>query len=494
MNFLDRTIAFFDPKTALRRVRSRHALNVYDEHTRKYDAASRGRRTKGWRATGGSANTETLAALTTLRNRSRELVRNNPYAKRAIQVIQNNTVGGGIRPAPDASDKAADEELTKRWTDWAELRDCDFDGRHTFYGLQHLAIRAVAESGECLIRRRRRRANGRRIPVQLQLVEADFMDASKDRRSIGGANEIIQGVEFDSQGRRVAYWLYDHHPADAMQLQSKRVPVSEVIHLYHMERPGQVRGVPWGSSAMLRLRDFDDYEDAQLIRQKIAACFTAFVQDSAVDSTPGLGGSGKDLIDKLEPGIIEELPPGKTVQFGRPPEAEGYKDYATKVLQAIAAGYGITYEALTGDMSGVNFSSGRMGWIEMHRNILSWQNHMMIPLLCEPVWQWFVDGMELVGEEVPDHTMHWTPPRREMIDPVKETRAIVFALRNRLISWSEAVRMFGSDPDKLMDAFKKDQEKFDEHDIVSDADPRNSARASGGDRDRETGGDEDERE
>lgn len=485
MNFIDRTIAYFDPETALKRVQSRFAL----DQVRKYDAASRGRRTKGWGATGGSANTETMRSLTTLRNRSRELVRNNPYAKKAVKnVIPNNTVGGGIRPAPDIENETIDKAVTKAWREWAGKRDCDFDGRHTFYGLQSLAIKAVAESGECLIRKRRRRSGEGTIPIQLQLVEADFMDVNKDRRSTMGGNEIIQGVEFDKQGRRIAYWLYDRHPADALQLTSRRVPADQVIHLYEMDRPGQVRGIPWGVSAMLRLRDFDDYEDAQLIRQKIAACFSVFVQDSSADGSLGsANGSGDDnsMIDKVEPGIIEHLPPGKTVQFASPPPMEGYSDYATKVLQAIAAGYGVTYESLTGDLSGVNFSSGRMGWLEFYRNIISWQDHMLIPLMCDPVWEWFSEGLSLTGVEIGDHDMHWTPPRREMIDPVKETRAIIFALRNRLMSWSEAVRMYGSDPDLLMAEFKKDQDKFDKNEIISDADPRNDAQPAGGDRDRE---------
>lgn len=490
MNIIDRTIAIFDPQTALRRVRSRYQIDLISDQVRKYDAASKSRRTKGWRSSGGSANTETMTSLVTLRNRSRELVRNNPYAKKAVQnVIPNNTVGAGIRPAPDIEDEGKDKKVTSEWRRWAETRDCDFDGRHNFYGLQHLAIKAVAESGECLIRRRRRSSKDGRLPIQLQLVEADFMDVAKDQRPTGNGNKIIQGVEFDSQGRRIAYHLYDQHPADSLQLTSSRVPANEVIHLYSMDRPGQVRGVPWGVSAMLRLRDFDDYEDAQLIRQKIAACFSVFVQDSAADASLGTSGGSSDheMIDKVEPGIIEHLPPGKSIQFATPPGAEGYADYSTKILQAIAAGYGVTYEALTGDLSGVNFSSGRMGWLEFYRNIIVWQDHMLIPLMCEDVWSWFIDGISLTGFEVGEHTNHWTPPRREMIDPVKETRAIIFALRNRLMSWQEAVRMYGNDPDMLMKEFVKDQKKFDDNDIVSDADPRSSeAETAGGDRDRPT--------
>jgi capsid protein len=65
---------------------------------RKYDGASVGRRTDGWIATSADANTELAAALTRLRGRARDLVRNNPYAARAVKAHTANTIGSGIVP------------------------------------------------------------------------------------------------------------------------------------------------------------------------------------------------------------------------------------------------------------------------------------------------------------------------------------------------------------------------------------------------------------
>ncbi|HCP03917.1 MAG TPA: phage portal protein, partial [Pseudomonas sp.] len=174
--------------------------------SRRFEGAAGGRRNAGWRAAGTDANAENGPALAMLRARARDLRRNNPYAERAISGIADNVVGAGIVPRPIASSKADVKRLAASWADWAETAQCDADGMENFYGLQHKVIEAVAESGECLIRRRRRKvSDGLAVPLQLQLLEADFLDESKSGNN--GANLIIQGVEFSPIGKRVAYWL-----------------------------------------------------------------------------------------------------------------------------------------------------------------------------------------------------------------------------------------------------------------------------------------------
>lgn len=477
MSFLDNVIGYFSPRTALERARMRMAWN----EMRKYEGAASGRRTSGWHSSSTSANQETYSALTTLRNRARDLVRNNPYAKNAIDVITTNTIGTGILPRPKV-EGAQGEKIIAEWNKWAGTKACDFDKQHTFYGIQALAMKTIAQSGEVLIRKRM--VNDKKNPLRLQVLEPDFLDTSKHLDALESGGYVIQGVEFDKDGNRIGYWLFDTHPGEDRMgsLKSKMVPADEVLHVYSVERPGQVRGVPFGASAMMRLRDFDDYEDAQLMRQKIAACFAVFVQDASADA---IGGStaNDELPERVEPGIIEKLPAGKTVTFATPPGAEGYGEYTRKVLQAIAIGYGITYEALTSDLSNVNFSSGRMGWLEFSRRISHWQQNIFIPMLCEDVWNWWVKSKNITGDIKGEVDVEWTTPRREMIDPVKETEAMALAIRNGLTSWQEAVRELGYDPNTLIAQIVEDNKKFDENKIVLESDPRVKAAAKAPSRD-----------
>jgi lambda family phage portal protein len=459
MNWLDKTISWLSPTAGFKRARARHAADM----VRGYEGASRGRRMANWKAGSTDANTEAASAGNRLRDRSRDLVRNNPWAARAVQVIASNTVGTGILP------QAKNKRLQALWEMWGDTLACDADGRHNFYGIQALVMRSVVESGECLVRRRGRRIeDGLPLPFQLQVLEPDYLDIHKDGPIPGGY--MIQGIEFNQVGKRIAYWIYTDHPGNrtglALASRSTRVPAEDVIHVYRVDRPGQVRGVPWGAPAIVRLRDLADYEDAQLLRQKLAACFTAFVYDNDI----GAGDNNMPLAESLEPGAIEILPSGKEITFANPPAAEGYGEYTANVLRAVAMAYGVTYEALTGNLSNVNFSSGRMGWIEFHRNIECWIWQMLVPQLCGGVWSWFTQAASMMQYDTAEAT--WTPPRREMIDPSKELKAMNTAIRSGLTSLSESIRRLGDDPEQVLTELAADLRMLDKLGLVLDSDPR----------------------
>src|SRR6185312_4059674 len=97
MNFLEKTIATIAPKTALRRARARVALSIIEQYA--YEGAGVGRGSQGWITPGTSAVAETLTSLPYLRNRSRDLYRNNPLARSAVNNIVTKTIGTGIMPA-----------------------------------------------------------------------------------------------------------------------------------------------------------------------------------------------------------------------------------------------------------------------------------------------------------------------------------------------------------------------------------------------------------
>jgi lambda family phage portal protein len=483
MNRFEKFISFLSPSLALGRAKSFFAL----EQIRKYDAGSHSKRTQGWQANGGSSNVEILGALSTLRNRSRELVRNNPYAKKAIQIISNNVIGMGIRPKLTNAKKRDQVNILKAWKSWAETTECDFEGNLNFYGLQALIMKAVAESGDVIIRQRRVSTNGKDnqkniIPIKLQVCEGDFLDHTKNLGGSSNEPYVIQGVQFDATGKKIGYWLFDRHPFDVLAngMVSTLVPISEVIHIFSVERPGQVRGVPFLSASAMKLRDFDDYEDAQLMRQKIAACFSVFITDSSENLVGGIKNTKKDskgnLSERVQPGIIEHLPAGKTVSFASPPGTTGYAEYSKTQLRGIAAGVGITYEALTGDLSNVNFSSGRMGWLEFHRQVQAWQNNLIIPQCCDRAWKWFLDGCNIQGitstEVIP---VSWISPRREMIDPVKEIKGMTDEIRAGLCSWGDQVAELGYDPEELLIELTNEARKFKEAELMLASDPRYDA-------------------
>ena len=170
--WFDELIGYFSPISAEKRMKARKRIDFM----RSYDGATKGRRGVGWKASGASANAEIRPALNTLRNRSREIVRNNPYGNRAINLISTNMVGKGILPNISHENDSIEKQINALWNGWASSTACDFEGKHNFYGLQKLVCHAMAESGEVLIRQRTPvSGDDLSIPLKLQVLEADFL-------------------------------------------------------------------------------------------------------------------------------------------------------------------------------------------------------------------------------------------------------------------------------------------------------------------------------
>ncbi|MCK9494147.1 MAG: phage portal protein [Dehalococcoidia bacterium] len=477
LSALERAITWLSPQWGARRALARARLDAVRAY---FDGATVGRRGASIRRSIADANTVSARSLPRLRSGARDLVRNNAHARRAVEAIVSNTIGKGITPQFMRGDDVAEDigALAKRHL---LTTDCDADGRLTYAGLQSAAFAAMVEGGEVLVRRRWRRASdGLAVPVQYQLLEPEYLDDTKDGPAPNGGR-IIQGVEYDANGRRRQYWLYREHPgAPRFHAISDAVPARDVAHLYRLDRPGQVRGIPWLSTVMLTLADFADYQDAQLVRQKMAACFVAFVTESFDGGLAPLGLDGEeDLIDSLEPGMIERLPPGTEVSFGNPPSVEGYSEYTRETLRAAAAGMGISYEAMTGDLKGVNFSSGRMGHLEFQRNIDRWRSLIFLPQFCSPLERWFLEAAAMTGANVEGVEVRHVPPRREMVDPTKEARADKDEIRAGTKTLSQTIRERGRDPREHLTELAADMALLDELGLTLDSDARQRVAAAG---------------
>lgn len=495
-NLLDRLVAAVSPAAGLRRAHARHRLQLASQMqpSAYYDGAGRGPRLDGWRVSHAGPRAEIAPAAAALRARARDLVRNNAYAERGVRALVANCIGTGLIPKIETPSKRLKARLDDAASRWMDTVKCDADGLHDLYGLQALAWRATVEGGEAFIRRRPRTANFARshgAPLQLQVLEAEFLDRTKTGDTLSGDGRTIDGIEYDRYGRRLAYWLFDSHPLDGVFAGSvsRRVDADDVIHLYRVDRPGQQSGVTWFAPVVVRFRDFSDYQDAQLVRQKVAACFAVF-EINADETTPGLISSDaaqETNLESLSPGLYERLPPGRDIKFASPPPADD-QGYVADQLRAISAGLGVPYEVLTNDLSNVNFSSGRMGWLEFQRAISQYQQQLIIPRMLDRIGAWFVEGWGLYNSAATDRVrVTWTPPRREMIDPSREVKPLREMFDLRMTSLSEIIRQTGRDPEAVFAEIAEEREVLERLGIVigGDAQPAVANPAAAADSDAE---------
>lgn len=447
---------------------------------RYFEGASYSSDNLSWnRVSRTSAHVENQIAAPILSNRARSLLRDSPYAHRGLQCIVNNTVGSGILPQIRCRDEGARQELVSLWDEWAGSTAIDVEGRQNFYSLQAQVLRTVASDGDCLSRIVKSK-NSSPIPYQLQVLEPDFLDTYKEYRTETGY--IASGIEFkkvsDTRYDRSAYWLFKNHPGGFLNLQSfqqyssvsESIPADEILHVYRVDRPGAIRGVSWFHPCIVALQDLHDYQYAVLRQQKLANCFTVFVRKSDASGDAYLEQAQE--LSHLEPGLIYHLGLGEDITFAAPPAPSAtYPEFCNHKLKSIAAALGITYECLAQDLSSVNFSSGRMGWIEMFRNIDAWRFQMLIPQFCDPVWKLFLKTAEIYGVNTEGVTVNWVPPKREMINPSEEVEALKTDVRCGFKTWSGALRSLGEDPDAHMEEAARDFKKLRSLGLYLECDP-----------------------
>jgi len=380
-------------------------LNI---ENRAYEASATGRKLGGWDAPQLGPNQASTVELDFIRKRMRSLVRNNPWLARGLKADIANEIGTGIIPRSKAVNEPFKLAIKDLWADWCPYADAS--GILNAYGIQWQAARARKEAGEVFIRiRQRKMSDGLPVPVQFQLLEAEFCPASLNEKASNG-NEIISGIEVDAEGRRVAYWMHKKHPHEGMVDFSGlvRVPAEQIIHHFVPLRPGQMRGDPNAVQSMVRAHVFDKYDDAELTRKETRAQFTGVIHrpdygsdDYQYDPISGEpineDDNGVPMLD-LESGTFPSLLPGEEITLFNGDEAgNGNEDFQRRQLLAVAAGQDVPYELTTGDYRGINDRVWRAIMNQYRKEIEQTQDLITIQQVCRVMWNAVIDSAVLSG-------------------------------------------------------------------------------------------------
>lgn len=413
-----------------------------------YEAAGMGPRMQRKGITGvGGPNSDISRSQSNLVKRSRHAVRNHPYAARAKEVYVSSIVGNGLTA------KWPNKEMQALWDQW--ILHCSADDRGSMLELQMLAAGAQFESGEVVARRRPRLASdGLAVPLQIQLMEGDHLDIGYN--VMREHNPISQGIQFNSIGDRSHYHLWKYHPEEVSVTggfnQRVGVPANDVIHLYRRLRPGQLRGVPELTPILVRLYEIDEMQDATLVKQKVAQLFAWIVRKKSSDTGVQETNSITDQIElgetietedgeqltKITAGGVHYLEDDEEIDFSSPDGVgANYSTWLKTELRACAVGAGITYEQLTGDLEGVNYSSIRAGLVEFRRRIEQLQFALFVHRFMRPIAEWFADTVVMLG--VVSLTGYWKAPwahlpsfgspKWDWVDPLKDVMADLLEVR-----------------------------------------------------------------
>lgn len=457
-----------------------------------YEGASQAPRMRSFTVSNIGPNASVGNSLATLRGRSRRVIKNDSLAKGGQEATTANMVGKGITPRFNfKGNPQLKEQVQELWLD--SVSELDFDENTNFYGQQAIASNALFSDGECLaLFRPRNRYADLAVPMQIQLLEADHLDAAYTT-TLPNGNKIRMGIEYNSMGKRVAYWLYKDHPGEMYMnhdgWRRVRVPAKNICHVFDVTRPGQQRGLPSLSSVLVKLHEIDQCVDAELVRRKTTAMFGGFIRQIQEYSpeNPNLMGQNKSINGQsfvaLEPGTFPVLNPNEDVIFSQPHDVSGsYIAWMKQQLMSVARGMGITYDQLTGDLSEVNYSSIRAGLLEFRRALTMRMNKTLIYQFCRPIIQRWLDTAVLTGKLIiPDYAQNrrryyrgitWQQDPWQWIDPYKDMLAEILEIRSGLRNYTQALAARGQDIESFFAERGEENIMIDFYKFVFDTDAR----------------------
>lgn len=463
LNPLDRAIAWFAPAAALRRVQARRVLAAYDAGT-----PSRLRRFSRERRSGEAM---AKAYAPTIRDQARELDRNHDLARGAITVLVNNIVGAngiGIEPQPRTKDGDLHNDLASSllelWRDWSRWPEVTY--QHDWAAVQRLACRTWLRDGEVFAQILQGSVNAldhrTRVPLSLELIEPDLVPSDGWQRGI----ERSGGIQVNAWGQPTVYYVLKAHPGDTDSWHAaqevKPIPAEFMIHLRHVDRIRQLRGVSVFAAVITRLEDLREYEESERLAAKIAASMAGYIRKGQGTEyvAPEISDDGEEKRRELrfEAGMIfDDLLPGEeigTIDTSRPnTNLQAFRDGQ---LRAVAAGMGAAYSSVARAYDG-NYSAQRQELVEqwVHYQVMA---DLFTAQFVLPVWERFVAMAKLSGalrvpKDVDLRTLDdalMLMQQMPWIDPLKEASANKALEEAGYKSAPEIIRSRGANPREVL--------------------------------------------
>ena len=470
-------------------------------YQRNYSGAGAGRLLSGFLGNSTSADSEIRPAIRKLRDRCRQLARNEPIAAKALQIFRTQVVGDkGLHlqvrarniPRPGQLkgdlDMSGNDIVERAWKEWSQKGVCEISGRHSWIDCQQLVQESLVRDGEVLIKHIRNADN--RFGYAIQFLEPDYLDEEYNIPSKNG-NRVVMGVELNQYNKPVAYHLHDgSHPYDKLGQTGGRVRVlaDDIMHIYRPERCQQTRGVPLFASVMDKIHQLNGYAEAELVAARLSASKSMFLK-----TQDGVGYSGDDflgeapIMDAGEPGSISQLPPGVdivTPNMDHPNSA--FADFHKAMLRSIAAGLGLDYVTLSSNLESVSYSSIRAGTIESRDNYKMHQR-FLIEHFANPIFREWL-GLGITSGAIPfpsdrfnkfADSVFFRARGYQWVDPAKEVSAAVNGLQNGFLTFSDIAQQIGGrDVEETFSTLQADLEMAERYDLKINLMPLGSKTAA----------------
>jgi len=439
-NFLDRVIGAFSPETAARR----EAWRQYLEQVRSYDAGETGRLNHNWPAVDDTAEHQDEPYRDRVRARARDMERNSDIMNAVVSSFVRNVYGKGFTLRPKTGNAKVDAEILKDWKIWTRKENFDITGQQSFNEMLRMCVRRKKVDGGVLLLKVFAN-DGRFLPYRIQAIEVDQLDYTMDQLGLPGEECVRGGIRYDKYNRPMGYYI-KHVGADGeSDPRPVYIPAEQVIAYWTKTRPTQVREMSDMAQTLTRIRDINQYMEAEAVKERVMACLSVFVKRTLPPSNLGRGTTITDEAGQqqyagrtLTPGMIQYLNSGDDISVVNPAgQASDATAFVKQEMRLIAAGQGLSYESVSRDMSESNYSSARQGSIE---DSLTYQSEIEALIeVCNSIYETFILQLYATGkfgdrvdfqthrEEYMQH--EWIRAPKPWVDPAKEATATATALK-----------------------------------------------------------------
>lgn len=443
------------------------------------------------------------ANLSTLRDRSADLAINTPVGTAAINTSTTHTVGAGLNvfPRPKFQILGISAEEARAWARkvraefdlWAESKDCDIYRKNNLYDMQSIAYQGYLTDGDSFaVFRRKPTTPDMPYTLRLQLIEGNRVsNPLTDSTYVTGdptgvealnqdnGNRILNGVEIDTDGAIVAYWVSNQVPGEPItsvlttwarvEAYGKRTSIPNVLQISNDTRPEQYRGVPYLAPVIETLKQVYRYTNAELTSAIIKSYFALFFTEAVTNSgslNDMLADNGVDdptepVVDvseyNLGPGTLNALPKGVDVKSVDASNAQStFEVFSTQLIKQVGAALNQPYEVLMKNFNS-SYSASRAAMLQ------AWEEYKLRRKwfardFCQPIYEvWLMEAVANGRIEAPGFfddplirkawcNADWFGPTMSILDPVKDMNGSTLRIENGVSTRErEAAEMTGTD-------------------------------------------------
>lgn len=474
--------------------RREEAAKKRKTYKRLYSAANHNRTHSTWTTSPYSANYSLRCDLRALRARAREMCANAPHFRNFLNLAKSNVVGStGLKLQCEAllankePNTRVNELVENAFWQWSHRETCSVTGKINWIAAQRLFVETLCRDGEVLVQHI---AAANEFGYSLKFWNVDYLDETYNEQLRNGSR-VIMSVEVDANDKPVAYWLTTP-PSDGefvrpSQRYRTRVPADQMTHAGMItDEETQTRYVTFFSAVLLEGKNLERYKEGVITSARFAANAFGFLETTVADETQYNGQdivNGSDATDEVQPqdrkleisaDMLEfnELPPGmKMNQFDPKQPTQMHTEFKTTILMDIAAGLGLNYFSLAGDMSAVNFSSSRIG-LAAERDIWKSLQEFVSQTLCRDVYHKWLEScmlngrLKLAAREYKElQNPVWQGRGWPYLDPLKDVNASSIAIANGLSTYTKELAVLGIDFEDHLKEKAREQKMMDKANV-----------------------------